>query len=109
MVRRLSKEEYLQTFRPPMRNVTGTERSVIDIWPYVNEAIAADLPQCDPDGVEVELVYRSSDDLFEHVLLPTGEKNVYMVLIVSLRADAVLGHRILDLNQEYGLDSVTSA
>jgi len=31
-------------------------------------------------------------------------RNVFMVLVLDLGERAVIGHRLLDLNQEYGLD-----
>ena len=39
------------------------------------------------------------------MLVTTTTKNVFLVVIVDLRADRVFGHYLLDLNEEYGLDT----
>jgi hypothetical protein len=49
---------------------------------------------------EVAYVYRSGDDQFDHVLIPTLAPNVYLVVVVSRTAAAVYGHHLLDLNQK---------
>jgi hypothetical protein len=40
---------------------------------------------------------------YDHVLVVTKSKNVYLAVIVDLKRNDILGHRLLDLNQEYGL------
>lgn len=41
----------------------------------------------------------------QHVLVNSEDKNVFMVLVLDLASRSVLGHRLLNLNQEYGLES----
>ncbi len=52
----------------------------------------------------VEIVYRNREVSFDHVLLPTAVKNVFVVIVVSLTAQDIYGHYVLDLNKEYGLN-----
>jgi hypothetical protein len=42
------------------------------------------------------------------VLINTEDRNIFMVLVLDQEAGAVHGHRLLDLNREYGLNADTS-
>ena len=99
----LDEESFLATFGQPMRDVTSNEEAVVDIWPYV-----AQIPWAEMDGFAildgvVEYVYRTPDDRFDHVLIPTKTKNVYLVIVVSRTPPTVFGHLVLNLNEKYGL------
>ena len=96
--RELTEAEFKDTFTAKMVNVTETATDVLNIWPYV-EAV----PIRVLDGHFVEAVYRGEDNRFDHVLVMTESKNVYLVVVVDLVQDAIYGHRLLDVNQEYGL------
>ncbi|MEO0628945.1 MAG: hypothetical protein AAFY91_18255 [Bacteroidota bacterium] len=93
----LTEEEFKSTFGSKMTNITDKEIDPIDIWPYV------DLLDFDSSQQEVELVYRNDSDTYDHVLLPTPTKNVFLVIVVNLATKNVYGHYLLDLNKEYGL------
>ena len=101
--RLLDEIEFKATLAGPMRDVLETATNVIDIWPYV-----AAIPKSDlfghqwVDGV-VEHVYRNASETYDHVLVFTKSKNVYLAVIVDLRRDEILGHYLLDLNELYGL------
>jgi hypothetical protein len=88
-----------------MVDVTAAPGGVIDIWPYV-AAIASEvrLPILVLEKGLVEFVYRSGDGNFDHVLLPTEKSNKFIVIVVDRSRAAVAGHRVLDLNHEYGLE-----
>lgn len=100
----LSEPEFLHTMRSPMRDVTSAPGEVIDIWPYV-EAVATTvgLPLSVIQNQSVEYVFRTSDDLFDHVLIPKGTRNVFIAVIVNRTEGSVHGHYLLDLNEKYGL------
>lgn len=98
--RRLDESEFKATIAGRMCDVTKTADEVIDIWPYVEAVPSADYAE--HSLLDVELVYRSGDDQFEHVLIATGAKNVYLVIVVNFVQKAIYGHRLLDLNREYG-------
>ena len=101
--RLLSDIEFKATITPPPRDVLATATNVIDIWPYVSA-----IPQRDLFGAHiiegcVEHVYRMSNDSIDHVLVVTDTTNVFLTVVVDLEADTIIGHRILDLNEKYGL------
>jgi hypothetical protein len=92
----LSEADYKACFAEPMRDVTATAEPVVDIWPYADEL---DVPELG----DVAHVYRSGDARFDHVMIATGRANVFLVIVVDIAASAIHGHRLLDLNAEYGL------
>jgi hypothetical protein len=93
-----------ETMTSNMRNVTESATDVLDVWPYVRSVPALDLEGHSIDDGFVEVVYRSDDDRFDHVLVMTRTKNVYLTVVVDLaRGSIFFGHRLLDLNREYGV------
>jgi hypothetical protein len=101
--RRLNELEFKATTTPQMHCVTGSATDVLDIWPYVDSVPAADLEGHSIYDQFVEAVYRTGKDHFNHVLVMTRTKNVYLVVVVDLTNESVVGHRLLDLNREYGM------
>ena len=100
---KLRADEFQQAFQVPMRNVTETAEPLLDIWPYV-EAI----PVPDLAGLvvaDVAYVYRSAGALFEHILITTTRKNVFLVVIITLAAPSIYGHYLLDLGELYDLSA----
>ena len=101
--RLLDATEFKSTFAKPMRDVLRTATNVIDIWPYVAAIPATELfGNVIVDGC-VENVYRNGTETFDHVLVVTQTKNVFVVVVVDLVRTTILGHHLLDLNHEYGL------
>lgn len=98
--RHLSDEEFTACFGQPMRSVTEDAEPVVDIWPYVDglDVDALGLPGLN----DVHHVYRDAGERFDHVLIGTGRFNTLLVVVVDRQLGAVLGHRLLDLNQTYG-------
>jgi hypothetical protein len=101
--RQLTEGEFKATFVPKMHNVTEAATDVLDIWPYVDSVPAAELEGHSIYDQLVEAVYRSGDGCFDHVLVLTRAKNVFLVVVVDLVHDSICGQRLLDLNREYGL------
>jgi hypothetical protein len=99
----LDEAAFKATFAPNMRNVVETLTGVLDIWPYVDSVPSSDLEGHTIHDHFVEAVYRGEDGRFDHVLVMTTTRNVYLVVVVDLARPAIHGHRILDLNREYGL------
>jgi hypothetical protein len=87
-----------------MTDVTETAEAVADIWPYVQQLVQAKLVS---DYVfengSVEKVYRNDTSSFDHVLLPTNDENVLIIIVVALENKTIFGHYNLDLRKEYGL------
>jgi hypothetical protein len=101
--RQLNEGEFKATMTHKMHNVTKTATNVLDIWPYVDSVPPADLEGHSIYDRFVEVVYRNDDDRFDHVLVMTKTKNVFLAVVVDLAHDSFYGHRLLDLNREYGL------
>jgi hypothetical protein len=45
-------------------------------------------------------VYRSADNNYGHIILPSGDKNKFIVLIIGRNAKTIPGHHLLNLNKE---------
>jgi len=100
----LTEAAFEATTEGKMSNVTGRPGGCTDIWPYVKKVQqSVDLPQSVVEGQLVQDVYRSQFDHCDHVLIPTGRHNIFLVVVVDRVHDSVYGHRVLDLDAEYGL------
>lgn len=99
----LTKEQFAATCTQKMANVTQTAEAVTDIWPYVNALIDAEYPKHETGSWDVTTVYESNNG-FQHVLIATDIENVLVAIIIDREAGRVIGHRLLNLNREYGLD-----
>jgi uncharacterized radical SAM superfamily protein len=104
MTTELTEEQYKSTMTGKMIDVTQAAEPVVDIWPYIeklrNDKIVLDYVFTNEI---VESVYKNEDDSFHHVLLPTDNKNIFIVLIIDVKGQRIKGHFKLDLNQQYGL------
>ncbi len=100
--RDLSAAEFAACFDEPMTDVTddGSEADV-DIWPYVDALDPAKY------GVarfeDVDRVYQDARGRYDQILIETDRPDIFLVVVVDVRKNAVHGHRLLDLNVEYGL------
>jgi len=56
-----------------------------------------------PENSLVKVVYRNGASTFDHVLLPTEKQNIFLVIVVDLLDDIILGHYWMDIEKEYGL------
>ena len=98
--RQLTRQEFLAFFEAPMSDVTSFQEPAADIWPYV-ELI-------DPGGIglraihDVEHVWRA--DRHDHVLIGTDRADVFLAIVVDRTERQVMGHRLLDLPSEYGIE-----
>lgn len=85
-----------------MTDVTETAEPVVDVWPYVEmlstEGVVSNYVL---ENSLVEKVYRSKDSKYDHVLLPTANENYFVVLVIDIKAKAIIGHHLLDLNKVY--------
>jgi hypothetical protein len=99
----LSREEFLATFNDPMVRVPAEEQPSIDFWPYFESISQRDFEGHDCSSGQVEYAWRDSSGRFEHVLVDSEDRNVFMLLVLDRLERTVYGHRLLDLNREYGL------
>ncbi len=108
--RLLTKEEFKVLLGGSLKNITGKEpevspNGVIDISPYVAAIAKEDLEgHCVLEDLPVEVVYRTAPEEFDLVNVMTDRKNVYLVVVVDVHGGSVLGHHLLNLNKEYGLE-----
>ena len=104
LTKELTDTEFKSTFGNKMSDVTETAKPVVDIWEYVAELVRENLVDSYVyENNLVEKVYRNDTSTFDQVLLPTKNKNVFIILVVDLKKNIMFGHIILDLNKEYGL------
>ena len=85
-----------------MSDITLTGESSVDIWPYVE--ILVESGAAHPLVFEnnlVEKVFRNDRGDYDHVLLPTPETNIFLVIVVSIREKAVYGHYRLNMSDQY--------
>ena len=103
-MRLLDDASFPATFGDRMRDVAGEESiEPVDIWPYVDGIPRDDVRPFEIAGQDVEHVYRTSDGRFDHVLIPTKTKSVYLAVVIDLAAKSVYRHHVLNLNEKYGL------
>ncbi|MFL5241944.1 MAG: hypothetical protein ACJ8FY_07535 [Gemmataceae bacterium] len=99
----LSHEQYLATFGDTRSRISSDEPVPFDFWPYFETIPPADFEGHDCSATLVEYVWREGSGRFEHVLINSEDPNVFMVVILDRKEGTVYGHRLLDLNKEYGL------
>lgn len=99
----LTPDQFRATFGDPPIRVGPDEPPPFDFWPYFEAIPGDDFCGHDCSAGAVDYVWRMPPGRYEHVLISTEDRNTFMVLVLDHEAGAVYGHRLLDLNQEYGL------
>jgi hypothetical protein len=104
MIQELNEQDYKSTMRNGISDVTETAKPVLDIWPYVEMLVGEDIvSRYVLENFLVEKVYGNSDKEYDHILLPTAETDVFVVLVIDLNAQAIRGYHLLDLKKLYGI------
>ena len=75
-----------------------------DFWPYFDDIPEEHFGGYDFSAGQVTNAWINPRDSIEHVLIRCDTPNVFLVLILDLRAAAVTGHHLLNLNKLYGLE-----
>lgn len=105
MIRELSKEEFLKTMGSGMKNITQDAEAVVDIWEYAGSLLdEKKISQYGFDNRLIEAVYSDEKGLYQHVLLFAAQSNRYIVIVINTEKRIIVGHHLLDLNEEYGID-----
>ena len=88
-----------------MNDVTNCADAAVNIWGYVKllDESKYYLSNYIIEKELVELVYRNSANTYDHVLVPTCRKNIYLVIVANIKSENIFGHYLLDLNKEYGI------
>jgi hypothetical protein len=99
----LNNEQFHATFAHKMQEVNPDDEVLSEVI-----AAAADIASDQLQGfalgpISVEYVYRGDSCLFEHYLIPTTTKNVYLVLVRDRVESIRFGYHVLNLNAKYGL------
>jgi hypothetical protein len=77
-----------------------------EFWQYFDEIPPTDFEGYDFTDGKVTCAWNDARGLYQHVLVNSEDKNVFLVLVLDLTHRCVLGHRLLNLNREYGLEPV---
>lgn len=103
MIKELSRKEFEKTFSNKMIDVTKTAEPIVNIWEYAKVlSIQKLIPSIVYKKELIEFVYRNSENTFEHILLPTSEKNVFIIIVVNIIEKKIAGHYKIDIEKEYG-------
>lgn len=105
MITELSEYQFKATFIGKMTNVTESAEPLDDFWIYV-KALTKEYPvlKYALDNELVKNVYRNETNTYDHVLLPTNNKNTFLVIVVNLVSENIFGHYLLDIEFEYSLE-----
>jgi hypothetical protein len=100
---RLTEDEYKATWAPNPARVELDAAPPFDFWPYFEAIPPDDLAPHDFSDGAVTHAWRMPGTTYEHVLVRCRTPDVFLVLVLDVAGHTVVGHRVLDLNQAYGL------
>ncbi len=98
---KLSESEFKATAGKPMRRLGPESEPPVDFWPYFEAIPQEDFEGRDCGEGSVTYVWEHPEGRFQHVLVDSKDKNVFMALVLDVRARKVLGHHLLDLGRVY--------
>ncbi|BHH82774.1 hypothetical protein [Desulforhopalus sp. 52FAK] len=101
-VKRLTGKEFDSTFSSPMKQLEQDEAPLIEFWSYFDSIPDDHFENHDCSEGAVDIVYVDSSGRYEHVLVNSENKNVFMVIVLDKPNKTILGHKLLDLNEKYG-------
>ncbi len=101
MTNLLTYSEYQSTRSARMLDVTARAEAEVDIWPYVEALIDEDemIPAEILESRKVKTVYRNAAETFDHVLLPTIDPAIFVIIIVDLEEGEITGHYLINVNE----------
>jgi hypothetical protein len=102
-MKQLSEAEYLATVEVPMKRLAADAEPPFELWDYFDAIPQSDFEGHDCSAGSVTYVWEHPTGRYQHVLVSSEDKNVLMVLVLNIVRRSVFGHRLLDLNNEYGL------
>jgi len=81
-----------------MTEISVSNDSFFNIWPYVSELKAAKiLSNKIKESDLVHKVYRNTNQDFEHILLTTEKENHFVKIVVDRNKKKPMGYLLLDL------------
>ena len=87
----------------PMKRLPSDAGASFEFWLYFDAIPQSEFKGHDFSAGSVTYVWEHPAGNIQHVLVDSEDKNVFMVLVLDISSRSVLGHRLLDLNREYGL------
>lgn len=102
-MKHLTEPEFRATFANPMQRVALDAEPPVPFWDYFDAIPEDDFAGHDCSAGSVNYAWTDATGSFQHVLINTEDKNIFMTIVLDLRNTSILGHSILDLNHEYGL------
>ena len=103
MMRLLSDKEFHETYRSPMKNISGSPL-IVNIWEYADKIIESEYHNCTAWDWEVKHVYETGDRKYHHISIPVPKENTYLIVVLQLNTKEFYGHHILDIHEKYGLN-----
>ena len=88
-----------------MQRVALDSQPPFDFWPYFDGIPENDFEGHDCSGGQVSNTWNDATGRYQHVWVNSEDKNTFMVLVLDLQEESVLGHRLLNLNREYRLNT----
>ena len=107
-MKKLSESEYQATFSEPMKRLPLSASPPINFWNYFDNIPDSDFENHNCMRGSVDFVWENVTGTFQHVLVNSENENVFMVVVLDLSDHKVLGHRLLKLDHEYGLNAASN-
>jgi hypothetical protein len=99
---KLSEAEFKATAGKPMRRLGPEAQPPVDFWPYFESIPPEDFEGHDCSAGSVTYVWEHPEGSFQHVLIDSEDKKVFMALVLNVRERQVLGHHLMDLGRAAG-------
>ncbi|WP_050025273.1 hypothetical protein [Verrucomicrobium sp. BvORR034] len=103
-MKHLTESEFRATFAGPMQRVALDTEPPVPFWDYFDAIPTDQFAGHDSSVGSVSHAWTDATGRFQHVLVDTDDKNIFMVIVLDLRKRSVFGHRLLNLNDEYGVE-----
>jgi hypothetical protein len=97
----LTEPEFRATFTNPMQEVPEDSEPPCAFWDYFDAIPEADFAG-HKRGIEVSFAWNNEPETYQHVLVDTEDENLFMVLVIDLVEAVIVGHRLVDIDEEYG-------
>lgn len=96
-MRLLTEAEYKATMEPEPIQIGPDDEPPFDFWPYFDAIPEAHLGDHDFSEGGVNYAWQMPTGKLQHVLVNCETPNVFLVLVLDLRTETVLGHYLLDI------------
>ncbi|MBN2715639.1 MAG: hypothetical protein JXX14_07265 [Deltaproteobacteria bacterium] len=101
MIRELTPEEFEATVADNMRLLDENDDTCagIPLVDYVERCIGVLEMNIDVDDVEFHYAYMNDQRQICHIGLNFGDENLYLVVVVDVSKQKIMGHTVLDLSK----------